>query len=90
MCFFCENEHKSHKIFDFKEILININKNELIKKLEELKNIIDIFKNKNNIIKEILDKTMNMIEIYYTISKDYINNYNINKRNYHNLNKPYN
>ena len=87
MCFFCENEHKSHNIFDFKEILIN--KNELIKKLEELKSIIDIFKNKTNIIKEILDKTMNMIEIYYTISKDYINNYNINKRNYHNLNKPY-
>ena len=87
MCFFCENEHKSHNIFDFKEILIN--KNELIKKLEELKSIIDIFKNKTNIIKEILDKTMNMIEIYYTISKDFINNYNINKRNHHNLNKPY-
>ena len=84
LCFFCENEHKSHNIFDFKEILIN--KNELIKKLEELKSIIDIFKNKTNIIKEILDKTMNIIEIYYKINKDYINNYNINKRNYYNLN----
>ena len=88
LCIICENEHKNHNIFDFKKILIN--KNKLIKKLEELKSLIDKYKIKVHIIKEILDKTTNMIDIYYKINEDYINNYNINKRNYHKLHNLYN
>ena len=40
-------------------------------------------------MKEILDKTTNMIDIYYKISEDYINNFNKNKRNYHKLKNLY-
>ena len=85
LCIYCENEHKSHNIYDFKKILVLINKNKLIKKLEELKNIIDKYKELINIMKKILDKTTNMIDLYYKINKDYINNYDIKKRNYHKL-----
>ena len=83
LCIVCENEHKEHNIFDFKKILIN--KNILTKKLKELKSVIENYKNKINIMKEILDKTTNMMDFYYKINENYINNYNINKRNYHKL-----
>jgi len=79
ICILCENEHNSHEIIDLVKILLN--KNELIKGMEELKLIIDKFKNKIEIIKEILNRIINMIEIYYKITNNIINNYNINKRN---------
>jgi hypothetical protein len=80
ICIICENEHNNHDIIDLGKILLN--KDELIKGMEELKLIIDKFKNKIEIIKEILNRIINMIEIYYKINKNIINNYNINKRNY--------
>ena len=45
----------------------------------------DKFKNRINIMKEILDKIINMLDIYYHINNNFINNYSINKRNYFNL-----
>ena len=48
--------------------------------MEVLKKSIDKFKFKINIIKEIFDKTINIMDIYYKINNNFINNYNINKR----------
>ena len=64
---------------------IFIEKEDLLKMKEELKNIIDKFKYKIKIIKEIFDKMINILDIYYKINSDIIDNYNINKRNYYNL-----
>ena len=36
-----------------------------------------------NIIKEILDKMGNIIDTYYKINNNIIDNYNMNKRNYY-------
>ena len=79
ICIICENEHNNHEIIDFVKILLN--KNELIKGMEELKLIIDELKSKIEIIKEILNRIINMMEIYYKIYSNIINNYNLNKRN---------
>ena len=83
ICIICEKEHKKHDIFDFSEMLIN--KNDLLKIIDDLENIINRFKYKVNIIKEILNKTVNIFDNYYKINRDIINNYNINKRNYFKL-----
>ena len=83
ICLLCENKHNVHDIQDFSEIVID--KDELIKINKELKNAIDKFKNKINIIIEIFNKMKNIMDIYYKINDNFINNYNINKRNYYNL-----
>ena len=54
LCLICENEHDNHELIDFRKILIN--KNELLKSSNDLKNIIDKYKYKINIIKELLIK----------------------------------
>ena len=54
----------------------------LIKGMEDLKLEIDKFKNKIEIIKEIFNRIIKMIEIYYKINNNIINNYNKNNRNY--------
>jgi len=83
LCIICENDHKKHDIFDLSKILID--KIDLFKIMGELKNAIDNFKYQINIIKEIFDKMANIMDIYYEINNDIINNYNINKRNYYKL-----
>ena len=84
----CESEHNNHDILDFSKILIKKdNFNEIIK---ELKESIDKYKYKINIIKEIFDKMINIMAMYYKINNDIYNNYNINKRNYYNLLNIYN
>ena len=45
----CENEHSTHEIFDLSKIIVK--KNDLIKNMEDLKNLIDKFKYKTTIIK---------------------------------------
>jgi len=80
ICIICENEHNNHDIIDLGKIIPN--KDELIKGMENLKLIIDKFKNKIKIIKEILIRITNMMEIYYKINNNIINNYSMNKRNY--------
>ena len=61
ICIICENEHNNHDIINLGKIIVN--KNELIKEMEELKLIIDKFKYKIEIIKEILNRIINMREI---------------------------
>ena len=87
MCIICQNEHKTYDIFDLSSILLK--KDDLLKIKDDLKNVIDKFKYKINVIKEIFDKTLNLLDIYYNVNNDIINNYNINKRNYYELQNLY-
>ena len=78
LCIMCEKEHNYfHKIIDFSNIFIN--ENELIKSSEDLKNKIDEFKYKINIIKDILDNMINKLETYFIVNQNIIDNYNIKK-----------
>ena len=83
ICIICENKHKGHKILDFKNILID--KEDLSKSAKDLNNIIDKFKKKIKIIKDILDRMINKLDRYYKIYNIIINNFNMNKRNYYKL-----
>ena len=80
ICIYCEEEHNDHETLDFRTILID--KKELVNTNENLKIVLDKFKNKINTIKEIFDKMVIILDDYYKINNDIINNYNINKRNY--------
>ena len=88
ICLVCEKKHNNHKLFDFKNVLVE--KNELLDMMSDLKDVIDIFKYKINMIKEIFDQMINVMDIYYKFNENIINNYNINKRNYYNLKNTYN
>ena len=66
ICSICESEHNNHDIINLGKIMPN--KNELIKGMEKLKLEIDKFKNNIEIIKEILNRIIKMIEIYYKIN----------------------
>ena len=79
ICYICENKHKGHDIFEFGNILIE--EDDLLKTKEDLKSIINKFKYKIYVIKEILDITVNLMDFYYKINDNIIENYNINKRN---------
>jgi len=83
ICIICENEHIEHDIYDFRNLLFD--KKDLLKLMEDLKKSIDKFKFKINIIKEIFDKTISIMDIYFKININFINNYNINKRCNHKL-----
>ena len=88
LCINCENEHNNHDIFDYKRILID--QKELSKTMDNLKNLIDKFEYKINLINEIFDRMINTIKLYYNINLDIIMNYNLNKRNYYKLFNIYN
>ena len=83
ICIACENNHKDHNSLDLGDILID--KDDLLKTQENLKNIIDEFQYKINIMKEILDRAINLSNLYYKINSDIINNYQMNKINYQTL-----
>ena len=80
MCFLCENEHKEHDILNLSEIMIN--KNDLLKELEDFKIVIDKFKTTIEKMKKSLNTILNNIEKYYKINLNIINNFNIKRRNY--------
>ena len=65
ICILCQSEHFNHNIFDFTKILIN--KDELLKSSEALKDVIDKFKYKTDIIKETINKMLSMLDIYIII-----------------------
>ena len=83
ICIICEDEHNNHDIIELSKILIK--KDDFNKVLKELKESIDKYKYKIKIIKEIFDKIINILDMYYKINNDIFNNYNMNKRNYYNL-----
>ena len=83
ICIVCDMEHNNHDILDLGRILIQ--QDDLNITLEKLKKSIDEFKYKINKIKEVFDKMMNIMDMYYKVNNDIISNYNINKRNYYYL-----
>ena len=85
-CIVCEAEHNSHKITHFSKILPNID--EIKRKRNETRNIIDKFKENIRDVaeKEIFSKILKNLESYYIIFNDIINNYDINYINYEILN----
>ena len=78
ICPLCENNHLGHEI---QEIIL-LNKEDLTKKLNELRKSIDLFNKDINKIIEILNKTKEFYEKYYEIEKEMINNYDIKNRNF--------
>ena len=88
ICFSCKNGHNNHNIIDLSKIIPN--KEELLKQMICMKEIINKFKKDIEKIKNILNKIENNIEIYYKIFHKFINshdnNTNRNYQNYYNLN----
>ena len=82
ICFWCQ-EHEKHKTISFKQL-----KPDLIKAkryISEIKAEIDVFNNKVKEIIEILNNLVKIINVYYEINYDIINNYELKNRNYQNL-----
>jgi len=77
----CEDEHEGHDIIYYRKVIIK--DNDFINTMKDLNNVIDDFKYKINIIKDILNIMINTFDLYYKLSNNIINNYNINKRNYY-------
>ena len=69
-------------MFDLGKIIIQ--KDDLLQLSKSLKNVFNTFKMRINRT-ELLDKVENLLDIYYKINDDFINNYNMNKINYHKL-----
>jgi len=89
ICMICENEeHSQHDIVDFSKILVN--NTDLLKIKEDLKISIDKFKYKINTITKIFNRMVDIIDTYFKINNDIINNYKITKRNYYKLQNLYN
>ena len=89
ICFLCKNEHYNHNIIDLSEIMPN--KEELLKEMKYMKELINKFKKDIENIQNILNKIANNIDIYYKIFNKIIinhdNNINRNYQNYYNLNE---
>ena len=79
ICTSCDN-HKNHKRINFIDILPN--KDDLIKKIKQLKDYIYLFNNEINMLINILNEIKNKMNIYYKINEDIINNYDNKNRNY--------
>ena len=80
ICYICEDDHEKHNQISFSEIKPNINDSN--NNLKVMKKEIDIF---NNNIKEIINKLnemINIMNIYYEINNNIINNYEKKNRNY--------
>ena len=54
ICMICEDEHEGHDITHHRKVLIK--DNDFINTMKDLNNVIDDFKYKINIIKDILNK----------------------------------
>ena len=80
ICLLCEKEHSQHDKISIIDMILD--KNELLMKLNDLKNAINIFNNNiDKIIKILNDVKMN-INNYYKLEENIINNYNPKERNY--------
>ena len=80
MCIYCEQNHNGHNIITYGKLIPDNNKrNNMLKKLDEMKNKLN--EDINNIILK-LNKVKDNFEIYYNINKNIINNFNKEKINY--------
>ena len=80
ICSICETEHLGHDGIYLGSIILK--KEELEKKLNELRKYIDSFNEDINRIIQIINNVKEIFEKYYEIEKDMINNYDIRNRNY--------
>ena len=79
ICVACGKAHRNHEILSFSNLFPEENKKK--KELEKFTYFFHKLKNEIAEIKNICDKFIENIEIYYTIYKDIINNYNYNNKN---------
>ena len=80
ICALCEDEHLEHDCIYIVKIMKK--KEDLLKKLDELRKYIDIVNKDIEEIIEKLNKTKEYYEKYYEMEKYMINNYDIKNRNY--------
>ena len=83
ICGKCSNEHINHDIIEYKDILPD--KLELKEIIEELESIVNVYKYKINSMKKILDRMLNILEIYCKLSHNIMENFNIKRKNYFNI-----
>ena len=83
MCFLCDEEHNGHDIISLKKMMIN--KNEVLIKLEDLKNSVIILEKNIDRIIEVLNNIKDNMKNYYNLEEYLLINYNKNQRNYENL-----
>lgn len=84
ICIFCGNEHTKHETISFGKIIPNIE--DLRTKYKNLNENINKFKQNVFELINILNSTVNIFDIYSTIIKDVINNYENKNINYYVLN----
>ena len=80
LCMLCQKKHKKHEIKYFGEILHD--KNELLNKLKDLRNMIDIFNQDMDELINKVNKLKENLEVLYNIYYEMINNYQNKYRNY--------
>ena len=83
LCSLCESSHIEHEITYFEKLMPN--KDDIKKKLKELRQTIDVFKNNIKEIINILNKVSQNIELYFNIKNNIFQNFNYEKRNYESL-----
>jgi hypothetical protein len=81
ICMMCEGDHNNHNIIYFGKIISNINY--LNEKREELRKLINTFNNSLENIIKIIQKVMENMEKYYSITDNIVSNIikNINNKN---------
>ena len=83
MCFLCDGEHENHDIISLKKMMIN--KNDMLVKLEDLKNSVIILERNIDEIIGVLNNLKANMKNYYNLEEYLLNNFDKNQRNYENL-----
>ena len=76
----CETNHKNHDIIYLGDLLFD--KEKAVKEINEFRTCIDKVKQDIDEIISNLNNVMNSFEIYYQITKDFVNSYQIRNKNY--------
>ena len=83
LCTFCVREHKEHEKVAFTDLIPDIDG--IKERLSEIKQNIELFNSKINIIIKQLKELMKAMEIYYDINIDILTNFSYKNRNYETL-----
>ena len=80
LCFLCKNEHTEHKKIDLQTMIIPEEK--LLNRFKTTENLINEVKKFVEDIKNKLNDFVKNIDILYKINKNFVDNYDVKKRNY--------
>ena len=80
ICSLCNKKHLNHSRISISDMILD--KNELLRKLDQLKKFVDIFNDNINIILEIINIAKENINYFYELEEYMINNYDEKERNY--------